>query len=116
MRVGSFSQHVLIAGCMAAMAALALPRGAVQTPARGRSVAITLDDGPVVNELKNLANFQRIAGRLREALVAVKVPATIFINEGQLNVPGSVTDGPRCWPNGWTPVTIWATTPTPIPV
>jgi peptidoglycan/xylan/chitin deacetylase (PgdA/CDA1 family) len=51
-------------------------------------VAITLDDGPVVNEMKDLENFQRIAGRLREALVAEKVPATIFINERQLNVPG----------------------------
>lgn len=88
MRIGSLSRHVLLAGCVATMAALALPPGAAQTPARGRSVAITLDDGPAVNELKDLANCQRIAGRLREALVAEKVPATIFINERQLNVAG----------------------------
>ncbi|MBZ5623972.1 MAG: polysaccharide deacetylase family protein [Acidobacteriia bacterium] len=88
MRIGSVPRHLLIAGLAATMAAIALPRGAAQTPERGRSVAITLDDGPVVNELKDLANFQRIAGRLREALVAEKVPATIFINERQLNVQG----------------------------
>jgi peptidoglycan/xylan/chitin deacetylase (PgdA/CDA1 family) len=90
MRIGSLHtcRQVRIAACVAAMAALALPRCVAQTPARGRTVAITLDDGPVVNEMKDLENFRRIAGRLREALVAEKVPATIFINERQLNVPG----------------------------
>jgi peptidoglycan/xylan/chitin deacetylase (PgdA/CDA1 family) len=61
-----------------------------QPPAatRQRSVAITIDDGPAVNEMKDLGNFQRIARGLLSSLEAEKVPATIFINERQLNVPG----------------------------
>ena len=81
-------RSALIAASVAAMAFVAPPRATAQTPTQGRSVAITLDDGPVVNEMKDLENFQRIAGRLREALVAEKVPSTIFINERQLQVPG----------------------------
>jgi peptidoglycan/xylan/chitin deacetylase (PgdA/CDA1 family) len=73
----------------AIVAALALlARGLAQPPAYPRSVAITIDDGPAVNELKDLGNFQRIARGLLSSLEAEKVPATIFINERQLNVPG----------------------------
>src|SRR2546427_12096187 len=61
---------------------------AAQAPARPRSVAVTIDDGPVVNELKDLGNFRRIARGLLSSLEAEKVPATIFINERQLNVQG----------------------------
>jgi peptidoglycan/xylan/chitin deacetylase (PgdA/CDA1 family) len=53
-----------------------------------RSVAITIDDGPAVNEMTDLDRFQKIARGLRAALEAEKVPATIFINERQLNVQG----------------------------
>jgi peptidoglycan/xylan/chitin deacetylase (PgdA/CDA1 family) len=53
-----------------------------------RRVAITIDDGPVVNELEDLANFERVSSGLIGALQAEQVPATIFINERQLNVPG----------------------------
>jgi peptidoglycan/xylan/chitin deacetylase (PgdA/CDA1 family) len=77
MRV-TFSTAVVIAalaGCAAAHA-------------QNRSVAITIDDGPAVNELTDLDRFQRIARGLRSALEAEKVPATIFINERQLNVQG----------------------------
>ena len=56
--------------------------------AQGRRVAITIDDGPVVNEMKDLANFQRISAALLASVQAEKIPATIFINERQLNVPG----------------------------
>jgi peptidoglycan/xylan/chitin deacetylase (PgdA/CDA1 family) len=59
-----------------------------QTPGPERRVAITIDDGPVVNELKDLANFQRISAGLMGSLQSEKVPATIFINERQLNVQG----------------------------
>jgi peptidoglycan/xylan/chitin deacetylase (PgdA/CDA1 family) len=59
-----------------------------QTLVPERRVAITIDDGPVVNELKDLANFQRISAGLMGSLQAEKVPATIFINERQLNVQG----------------------------
>lgn len=54
----------------------------------GRRVAVTIDDGPVVNEMRDLGNFQKITTGLIEALRADRVPATIFINERQLNVPG----------------------------
>src|SRR5215472_13142253 len=61
---------------------------AVTATAQERRVAITIDDGPAVNELKDLGNFQRIAHGLLNSLVAEKAPATIFINERQLNVQG----------------------------
>jgi peptidoglycan-N-acetylglucosamine deacetylase len=53
-----------------------------------RRVAITIDDGPVVNEMQDLANFERVSTGLIGALQAEQVPATIFINERQLNVQG----------------------------
>jgi peptidoglycan/xylan/chitin deacetylase (PgdA/CDA1 family) len=53
-----------------------------------RRVAITIDDGPVVGELKDLARFQRITDGLIGALTSEKLPATMFVNEAQLNVPG----------------------------
>jgi peptidoglycan/xylan/chitin deacetylase (PgdA/CDA1 family) len=62
---------------------------AVQQPAPPvRRVAITIDDGPVVGEMGDLAKFQRISVGLIGSLQAEKVPATIFINERQLNVAG----------------------------
>jgi peptidoglycan/xylan/chitin deacetylase (PgdA/CDA1 family) len=61
----------------------------VQTaPPAARRVAITIDDGPVVNEMQDLANFERVSIGLISALQAEEVPATIFINERQLNVQG----------------------------
>src|SRR5687768_11214916 len=53
-----------------------------------RRVAITIDDGPVVNEMTDLAAFERVSAGLIGSLSAEKVPATIFVNERQLNVPG----------------------------
>src|SRR5499427_6187508 len=70
----------------AAVAAVAT--ALAQPPAHPRSVAITIDDGPAVNELKDLGSFQRIARGLLSSLEAEKVPATIFINERQINVQG----------------------------
>src|SRR3954453_7505125 len=61
--------------------------------AQQRSVAITIDDGPAVNEMKDLGNFQRIARGLLSALEIEKVPATIFINERQLKVQGGREGG-----------------------
>lgn len=59
----------------------------VQTPPPAtRRVAITIDDGPVVNEMQDLANFERVSFGLIGAVQAEQVPATIFINERQLNV------------------------------
>jgi peptidoglycan/xylan/chitin deacetylase (PgdA/CDA1 family) len=58
-----------------------------QTPAP-RRVAITIDDGPVVGEMSDLGRFQRISAGLIGSLSAERVPATIFVNERQLNVAG----------------------------
>lgn len=58
-----------------------------QAPA-ARRVAITIDDGPVVNEMTDLGNFQRITNGLIGSFRVENVPVTIFINEHQLNVPG----------------------------
>ncbi len=57
-----------------------------QTPA-ARSVAITIDDCPVVNEMTDLGNFQRITNGLVGSFQVERVPVTTFINERQLNVP-----------------------------
>jgi peptidoglycan/xylan/chitin deacetylase (PgdA/CDA1 family) len=76
----------------AAAAVLVLVARGLAQPPHPRNVAITIDDGPAVNELKDLGNFQRIARGLLTSLEAEKVPATIFINERQLNVP-SQRDG-----------------------
>ena len=69
-----------------AVSALALVALDAQTPAR--RVAITIDDGPVVNEMTDLGNFQRVTNGLVGSFQVEKVPVTIFINERQLNVPG----------------------------
>jgi peptidoglycan/xylan/chitin deacetylase (PgdA/CDA1 family) len=53
-----------------------------------RRVAITIDDCPVVNEMTDLGNFQRITNGLVGSFQVEKVPVTTFINERQLNVPG----------------------------
>src|SRR5881227_3731574 len=72
---------------MRIIAAIVLAAGFTAS-AQQRSVAITIDDGPAVNEGKDLGNFQRIARWLLSALEIEKVPATIFINERQPNVQG----------------------------
>ena len=70
-------------------AALALAASALDAQtAASRRVAITIDDGPVVNEMTDLGNFQRITNGLVGSFQVEKVPVTIFINERQLNVPG----------------------------
>src|SRR5688572_6206746 len=53
-----------------------------------RRVAITIDDGPVVGDMRDLERFRRISSGLMGPLIEAKVPATIFINERQLNVDG----------------------------
>jgi peptidoglycan/xylan/chitin deacetylase (PgdA/CDA1 family) len=70
--------------------ALTLPLlQAASSPAQpARRVAITIDDGPVVGEMSDVDRFQQISNGLIGSLAAERVPATIFINERQLNVPG----------------------------
>lgn len=71
----------------AAALTLALAALDAQTPA-ARRVSITIDDGPVVNEMTDLGNFQRITNGLIGSFQVEKVPVTMFLNERQLNVPG----------------------------
>ena len=59
-----------------------------QAPPTARRVAITIDDGPVVGEMTDLVRFQRVSAGLIGSLAAERVPATIFVNERQLNVAG----------------------------
>lgn len=61
---------------------------AAQPASPARRVAVTIDDGPVVGDMGDLARFQRISTGLIGSLSAERVPATIFVNERQLNVPG----------------------------
>lgn len=71
--------------------AAALLAGSVvlaQAPQPVRRVAITIDDGPVVNERADLARFRRITNGLIGSFQAEQVPVTVFVNEEQLNVPG----------------------------
>jgi len=81
-----------------------------QTPT-ARRVAITIDDCPVVNEMTDLGNFQRITNGLVGSFQIEKVPVTTFINERQLNVPGQRDRARRSSSNGSTPVSSWAITP-----
>ncbi len=75
-----------VTACLAAL--LAFVPAAAQSPQPTRRVAITIDDGPVVNEMADLGNFQRITNGLIGSFRVEKVPVTIFVNEAQLNVPG----------------------------
>ena len=59
-----------------------------QTSGQGRRVAVTLDDGPVMNEFSDLAHFQEVTTALINALVAEKVPATVFLLPYQLDIQG----------------------------
>ena len=77
-------KHIL---SITAALTLALAALGAQTPA-ARRVAITIDDGPVVNEMTDLGNFQRITNGLVGSFQIEKVPVTLFVNERQLNVPG----------------------------
>src|SRR5262245_46814993 len=70
--------------CASLVAATAM----AQTPAGGRRVAITIDDGPAVGSGPAVAGFQRITGGLIAQFKEQKVPVTMFVNERQLNVQG----------------------------
>jgi peptidoglycan/xylan/chitin deacetylase (PgdA/CDA1 family) len=72
----------------ALVALLTLATVSAQSPQPDRRVAITIDDGPVVNEMSDLGRFQRITNGLIGAFQAEQVPVTMFVNEAQLNVPG----------------------------
>jgi peptidoglycan/xylan/chitin deacetylase (PgdA/CDA1 family) len=82
------TRHTLAGAVLATTFCFSFPGAFAQALAGGRKVALTIDDGPVVNEMNDLANFQRIAAGLRESFKAERVPVTMFVNERQLNVEG----------------------------
>ena len=79
--------RVILRGVLAIVVALHAVAAAQPAPVT-RRVAITIDDGPVVGDMRDLGTFQRISVGLIASLVAEQAPATIFVNERQLNVPG----------------------------
>ncbi len=76
----------LVTALVALCTLASLSAQAPSTP--DRRVAITIDDGPVVNEMTDLGRFQRITNGLIGSFQAEQVPVTMFVNEAQLNVPG----------------------------
>ena len=74
--------------CALLLACALLGQNAGSSPASVRRVAITIDDGPVVGEPEDLEAFHRVSRGLIDSLRAEGAPATIFVNERQLNVPG----------------------------
>ena len=81
------SRRRFLAGAVAGLASLA-GAGMAQSPASGRRVSITIDDGPVVGAGEDLAFFQRVTAGLIECFRAERVPVVLFVNERQLNVQG----------------------------
>lgn len=55
---------------------------------RRRQIAVTIDDGPATGAGEDLSTFRRISVGIRQAFVAEKVPAIMFINERQLHERG----------------------------
>lgn len=79
----------MLAGSAAALATLpALNLFADTPPSKQRRIAVTIDDGPVVGSSDNLDAFLKISRDLRQCFVDEQVPAIMFVNERQLNVPG----------------------------
>lgn len=79
----------MLARSALAAAAISLSRLAfAQVPARGRKIAVTIDDGPATGSARDLDSFLRVSNGLRECFVAEKVPAIMFVNERQLHVDG----------------------------
>lgn len=78
----------MLATAAMAIATLALRPASFGQASRKRRIVVTIDDGPATGANNNLETFVRITDALRDAFVAEKVPAIMFINERQLNVDG----------------------------
>src|ERR1051326_274988 len=82
-----------------------------------RHVAITIDDGPVVGEMRDLANFRRIsAGLIGSPQRETRPPPPSSSMSASSMCRGSATGGPQFWWTGWTPVSTLLTILTPISV
>src|SRR5688572_22888690 len=83
------TRRSMLARSAVTLAALSLPSWlAGQEPEKRRRIAVTIDDGPATGVANDLDAFLRISNALREIFVTEKVPAIMFVNERQLNVPG----------------------------
>jgi peptidoglycan/xylan/chitin deacetylase (PgdA/CDA1 family) len=83
------TRRSMLAQTAVTIAALSFPtRFLGQDAAKGRRIAVTIDDGPATGTGSNLDAFLRISDALRESFVAEKVPAIMFVNERQLHVDG----------------------------
>lgn len=83
------TRRAMLRRSAAAVAAVSLSQLLrAQAGGRGRKIVVTIDDGPATGANRDLEAFLRISAGLREAFVAEKVPAIMFINERQLNVDG----------------------------
>lgn len=85
------SRRALLARSATAIALATVPgwlRAQEATPPRKRTIVVTIDDGPATGANRDLEAYLKISHGLREAFVAEKVPAIMFINERQLNVDG----------------------------
>jgi peptidoglycan/xylan/chitin deacetylase (PgdA/CDA1 family) len=81
-------RFLLSLSAVALAAVCAVPRASAEEPARVRKIAITIDDGPATGPNRELEPYIKISDALREAFVAEKVPAIMFVNERQLNLDG----------------------------
>ncbi|MES2697150.1 MAG: polysaccharide deacetylase family protein [Verrucomicrobiota bacterium] len=93
------TRRTLLARSAGALAALSLARfqtavavaaadSGTNVATAKRKIAVTIDDGPATGAARDLEVFLRIADGLREAFVAEKVPAIMFVNERQFQVDG----------------------------
>lgn len=83
----ALTRRAWLARTAVAATGLALAR-LVAATAPSRKVVVTIDDGPAVGAGRELEPFLRIADGLREAFVAEKVPAIMFVNERQFHIDG----------------------------
>jgi peptidoglycan/xylan/chitin deacetylase (PgdA/CDA1 family) len=83
------TRRSMLAQTAVTIAALSLPAWLpAQETAKGRRIAVTIDDGPASGTGHDLDAFLRIADALRESFVAEQVPAIMFVNERQLHIDG----------------------------
>lgn len=68
------------------------PAAAAVRPDTTRTVAVTIDDLPVVRGGDDLARMQQITGQLLDHLTRHQVPAIGFVNEQQLGVPEALPE------------------------
>lgn len=66
------------------LAAATLILFVIATEAQSRSIAITIDDAPYNGPIGSLKELSAMTKKFTETLKAQKIPAVIFVNEGQL--------------------------------